>query len=237
MPARRPPLGSLYERLDELLARAGRPTLLVPAVASEPSTVALLSGSFDPMTIAHAALAEAATARADLVLLVYSARTLPKAGEGPPSLLSRRDRLRSMEAFARDRSQILPALASHGLLVEQADAAHVRFPRARLFLVVGSDKALQILDQKWYPDPGAALSRLFGLAGVLYADRSGEEGLVERTLARPENRVWRSSFERLPIPSEVAAVSSRDVRDRLRRGEDVRFLVPQQVHPFLPQPG
>ena len=211
--------------------------LLVPAVATDPPTVAQLSGSFDPLTIANAALADAATARADLVLLVYSARTLPKDGEGPPPLLSARDRIRSMEAFARNRSGILPALASHGLLVEQAEAARLRFPRARLFLAMGSDKALQILDPKWYPDPEAARSRLFGLASVLYADRSAEEGLVERTLARPENRRWRSSFERLAIRPEVAAVSSRDVRDRLTRGEDVRPLVPPQVHPFLPQSG
>lgn len=211
--------------------------LFVPAVASDPPTVALLSGSFDPMTIAHAALADAAAARADLVLLVYAARTLPKDGEAVPPLLSGRDRLRTMEAFARDRPKLLPALASHGLLVEQAEAARLRFPLARLFLIMGSDKALQILDPKWYPDPEAALSRLFGLASVLYADRSGEEGLVERTLARPEHGAWRSSFERLPIPPEVAAVSSREVRDRLLRGEDVRPLVPPQAHPFLPQPG
>ncbi len=139
-----------------------------------------------------------------------------------------------MEAFARGRRGILPALASHGLLLEQAEAARRRFPRARLLLAMGSDKALQILDPTWYPDPEAALSRLFGLAGVLYADRWDEEGLVERTLARPENRRWRASFERLPIPPDVAAVSSRDVRERLTRGEDVRPLVPPQVVPFLP---
>ena len=52
MPPRRPPVGSLYERLDELLARAERPVLFVPAVATDPPIVALLSGSFDPMTIA-----------------------------------------------------------------------------------------------------------------------------------------------------------------------------------------
>jgi nicotinic acid mononucleotide adenylyltransferase len=233
MARRRSSTASLYERLDELLRRADRPTLLVPAATAEPSTLALLSGSFDPITIAHAALAEAAATMADLVLLLYSVRTLPKEGPAPSPLLSERDRLRALEAFAAGRRRILPALVSHGLLVEQAEAAERRFPRSRLFLAMGSDKALQVLDPTWYQDRDGALGRLFSLATVLYTDREGEEGLVEAALSRPKNRRWRHAFERLPVPPEVAGVSSRDVRERLARGEDVSDLVPPEVHPFL----
>jgi nicotinic acid mononucleotide adenylyltransferase len=237
MPRRRSSATSLYERLDELLRRADRPTLLVPAATAEASSVALLSGSFDPITIAHAALAEVAAERVDLVLLVYSIRTLPKEGPAPSPLLSERDRLRSLEAFAGSRTSILPALVSHGLLVEQAEAAGRRFPKARLFLAMGSDKALQVLDPKWYGDRNEALDRLFSLAGLLYADRAGEEGAVDAVLSQPGNRRWGPSFERLPVPPEVAVVSSREVRERLARREDVSDLVPPEVRPFLPRPG
>jgi nicotinic acid mononucleotide adenylyltransferase len=196
----------------------------------------MLSGSFDPVTIGHAALADAAADRADLILLVYSVRTLPKEGHGPPPLFSERDRLRALEAFARSRRQVVPALASHGLLAEQAEAARRRFPSARLFLVMGSDKAIQVLDPKWYADREEVLNRLFAHARVLYAERLGHEGLVEERLALPENVPWRSSFERLEVSPEMAGVSSRDVRERLSRGEDVSPLVPPEVHPFLPPP-
>jgi nicotinamide-nucleotide adenylyltransferase len=227
---------SLYDRLDDLLRRTERPTLLVPAAASDPRAVALLSGSFDPITVGHAALADAAADRADLVLLVYSVRTLPKEGPASSPLLSDRDRLRALEAFAQSRPRVLPALASHGLLAEQGEAARRRFPAARLFLVMGSDKALQVLDPKWYRDREEVLTRLFDHAVVLYADRSGHEGAVGERLARPENAPWRSSFERLDVPPDVAEVSSREVRERLSWGEDVSALVPPEVRPFLPRP-
>jgi nicotinamide-nucleotide adenylyltransferase len=220
------------ERVEEL-RRADRPTLLVPGNPGEPRSVAMLAGSFDPMTIAHAALADAAAERAEVVLLVHSVRTLPKEGVTSPPLLSEPDRLRSLEAFGRGRPRIVPALASHGLLVEQAEAARSRFPRSELFLVMGSDKALQLLDPKWYEDRDRSLARLFGHAHVLFADRSGEEGLVDGALARPENARWRSSFERLAIRPALAPVSSRQVRERLARGEDVLPLVPIEVHPFI----
>jgi nicotinic acid mononucleotide adenylyltransferase len=230
MPSTRPGPSSLT---DELLRGAERPTLLVSGAVADPASVALLSGSFDPLTVAHAALAEAASDRADLVLLVYSVRTLPKEGPAPPPLLSEGDRLRSLEAFARDRPKVLPSLASHGLLAEQAEAARVRFPAARLFLVMGSDKALQLLDPKWYAGRDEVLGRLFGHAEVMYADRSGQEGAVGRALARPENVAWRSRFERLALRPEIAAVASREVRERLARGEDVTWLVPAEVHRFI----
>jgi nicotinic acid mononucleotide adenylyltransferase len=239
MPRRRPAPSSLYERLDDLLLRTERPTLFVPAAAADPGSVALLSGSFDPITIGHAALAEAAADRADLILLVYSVRTLPK--EGPASaaapLLSEGDRLRALEAFVESRERVIPALASHGLLAEQAEAARRRFPAASLFLVMGSDKALQVLDPKWYGDRDEVLARLFDRAVLLYADRTGHEGVVEERLAQPENVRWQSSFERLDVPPDVAEVSSRDVRERLSRGEDVSSLVPPEALPFLPRPG
>jgi nicotinic acid mononucleotide adenylyltransferase len=220
------------ERVEELRG-ADHPTLLVAGNPGVPRSVALLAGSFDPMTIAHSALADAAAERAELVLLVYSVRTLPKEGVLPPPLLSERDRLRSLEAFARGRPRIVPALASHGLLAEQAEAARSRFPRSDLFLVMGSDKALQVLDPKWYEDRDRSIARLFGHASVLFADRSGEEGLVDEVLARPENGRWRSSFERLAIRPALAPVSSRQVRERLARGEDVRPMVPIEVQPFI----
>jgi nicotinate-nucleotide adenylyltransferase len=236
MPSRRPAAPSLYERLDDLLRGAERPRLLVPAATVDPPTVALLSGSFDPITVAHAALVDAAADRADLVLLVYSVRTLPKESQAPPPLLSERDRLRALEAFAQARDRVVPALVSHGLLVEQAEAARSRFPQARLLLVMGSDKALQMLDPRWYADRDEALARLFARADVLYADRAGEEGAVEQALDRSENRAWRTKLQRLPLRPDVAAVSSGDVRERLARGEDVRLSVPPEVRPFLPGP-
>jgi hypothetical protein len=99
---------------------------------------------------------------------------------------------------------------------------------------MGSDKVLQILDPSWYEDRDAALESMMGMARVLYAVRTGDERNVERTLSLPGNVRWRDRFERLPVRPEVAEVSSRTVRDLVRKGRDVSPLVPPEILEFLP---
>ncbi|MDP8956636.1 MAG: hypothetical protein M3N24_06735 [Actinomycetota bacterium] len=223
-----------FEQKLERLRRAEVPTLVVephsqPAVGS----VALLSGSFDPMTVAHAALADAASRVVDLVLLVYSARTLPKEGGAPPSLLREMERLDVLERFCRRRHKTALALSSHGLLAEQVAAARTVFPTQPLFLVMGSDKVLQVLDPKWYEDRAATLDALFREASILYADRAGEERAVEAALKRPANAAWAGRFTRLDVAADVAAVSSRSVRTLLEAGKEVTGLVVEEARPYL----
>jgi nicotinate-nucleotide adenylyltransferase len=199
----------------------------------EPRSVALLSGSFDPLTIGHVALAEAALGHAQLVLLVYSVRPLPKEAEAPPPLLSEDQRLAVLEAFCATRPGLEPALCSHGLLAEQVEAAAARFPASDLALVMGSDKVRQMLDPGWYEDPGGVLGPLFSRSKVLYAVRAGEDGLVEEMLGQPGNALWRSRFEPLDVAPDIAAVSSRLVRERLASGHDVSHLVPAEAMALL----
>ncbi|MGH2766723.1 MAG: hypothetical protein ACRDKA_12535, partial [Actinomycetota bacterium] len=86
----------------ERAGRPGRPRVEIlggppPAVAS----VGMVAGSFDPMTVAHAALAGALGT--ELGLLVWSPATLPKQpgprGAAAPPLLEPEDRLRSLVAW------------------------------------------------------------------------------------------------------------------------------------------
>ena len=219
--------------LDEL-RHADRPRLVaVPDPVEAPASVALLAGSFDPPTIAHAAMAEAAFAHVDHVLLVYSARTLPKEGEASPPLLPEVARLETLERVARMRPGLAVGLCSHGLIAEQVEAAAIAFPDAKLAVVLGSDKLLQLLDHRWYEDRDAALDAMFGRARVLYAVRSGDEESVEAALRTDER--WRQGIDRLDVPPSIAPVSSRDVRDRIRRGEDVAALVPPEARFAVPR--
>jgi nicotinate-nucleotide adenylyltransferase len=226
--------------LEELLAElrsADRPRLVLrpEPLRRGPKRVALVAGSFDPMTVAHAALAEAAMERADLAVLLYSARTLPK--EGPPlgPLLSEPERIAALDAFCRNRTRMVVGLCSHGLLADQVEAARDRFPPARLILVMGSDKLLQLLDHRWYGDRDAVLDVLFRESEVLFALRSGDEDAVQEVLAGLKDSPWRSRLTQLQVPPSLAAVSSRVVRERLRRGEDVGPLVPPEARSFLPR--
>jgi len=207
---------------------------MVVDTVGRPRSVALLSGSFDPPTVGHVGLAEAAAEGSELVVLVYSVRTLPKEGATSPPLLSEQERVQALEVLCGGGSRRLAAaVCSHGLLLDQAAAAALRFPGAVLHVVVGSDKALQMLDPRWYDDRDGALERLFALADVRYAVRGGDEGAVEAALELPENTRWRGRFRRLEIAPEISAVSSRYVRDRVRAGGDVTDLVPPEVLSYL----
>jgi nicotinamide-nucleotide adenylyltransferase len=200
---------------------------------ANPASVGLLSGSFDPPTAGHEELARAAGRRLDLVVLVVSARTLPKEAGTATALLDDGARLRALEAFVRARSGLALGLASHGLLSEQAVAAAERFPRARRSLVMGSDKLVQLLDPGWYEDRGAALTALFAAADVLVAEREGDGTAMAEALREAARLGWAEWIARLDADPRVAAVSSRTVRDGARAGADVSDLVPPEVLPYV----
>lgn len=218
----------------ERARRPGPPRLEVLGRApARPRTAGLVAGSYDPMTEAHAALAEALDA--ELTLLVWSPATLPKesgpGGDPAPPLLEPEERIASMLAWCAARPGTGVAICSHGLLADQVQAAVTAFPGARLVLGVGSDKVLQLLDPGWYEDRDGALAGLFSQADVVYAVRRGDEERLRHVLAGEPS--WANRFRRLDLHSEVAALSSRAVRLAVRRGQDVTHAVPAEVLPFV----
>jgi nicotinamide-nucleotide adenylyltransferase len=211
--------------------RPGGPTLEILGASPPPvRSAGLVAGSFDPMTVAHRALAEAL--ETDLTLLVWSPATLPKeegpGGDPSPPLLQPEDVLASLLAWCEPRPWARVAVCSHGLLADQVEAAAAAFPGARLVLGMGSDKVLQLLDPRWYRDRDAVLERLLERAEVAAAPRAGHamESVVRRT-------PWPDRIRTLRLPAELAAVSSRAVREAVRAGQDVSALVPAEILPFV----
>jgi nicotinic acid mononucleotide adenylyltransferase len=194
--------------------------------------VGLVSGSFDPMTVAHAALAWALRAEAaDAVLLVYSPRTMPKDVGAEPPLLRPEERLASVGAWCASRPGFHPAICSHGLYVDQVEAASRAFPAVEIVLGLGADKLLQLFDPSWYEEGDRVLDPLFERAVVAYAPRAGRE--VEGIIA--EHGRWATRVRPLALPEDLGQVSSTEVRRRLRAGEDWATWVPTEVVRFLPR--
>lgn len=181
------------------------------------------------MTIAHAAIAEAAGFTDDLVVLVTSGSTLPKEGQVEDALFSPEQRARAVRAWCEIRDGFVHAICSHGLLADQVRAARVAFPHAALSVFCGSDKLLQLFDPKWYEDRDQVLGALFGEATVTYAMRAGDRSAVAAALADPANRRWRARCRKLPSDPSLASVSSREVRRRVRSGAAWRDFVPPEV--------
>jgi nicotinic acid mononucleotide adenylyltransferase len=229
-------MGALEAALDRMRA-VGAPAieLITERPAAPPRSVGLLSGSFDPITVAHVRLAEAALATSDLVVFVYSVRTLPKEGRGAEqaSLLTELERLEALSHVCAGDARFAAAVCSRGLLVEQVEAAAAAFPGAELSVVVGSDKLLQLFDPRWYEDSDAATSALLSRALVRFGIRSGDERAVRRLLRRDDLGPRLDRLRPLDVPPEVAAVSSSHVRDLIRRELDVSELIPEEARPIV----
>lgn len=217
------------------VAEAPALELLAPSEPGRPRMLGLVAGSFDPLTRGHGALADALRAEgAELVLFVYSPRTRPKAKQAHEAelpLLAEEDRVASLLAYCEGREWLGVALCSHGLYVDQVEAAGATFPNAEIVVGVGSDKVLQILDPSWYEELEDALARLFTRARVLYAVRPGDEARLAPALAA--HRGWQTRMLSIELPDEVRDLSSRAVRRVFREGNDVSRAVPAEVLPFL----
>lgn len=123
-------------------------------------------GSFNPPTVAHLAIAEAAVARAGLhrLDLVVSRSALGKEDLSIPSVS---DRLEVLRAVADTRPWLDVAVTDARLICDIAQGYDV--------VVLGADKWAQVRDPAWYGESvaarDAALSRL---PRVLVAPRAGE---------------------------------------------------------------
>jgi nicotinate-nucleotide adenylyltransferase len=147
-------------------------------------------GSFDPPTIAHLAVADAARRHAGLarVDLVVSRRTLGKDHLDDATVARR---VAALEAVAANRPWLGVRVAEGGLVADIAEGYDA--------VVMGADKWAQVIDPTWYG--GSAVARdaaVARLPRVLVAPRAGE---------RP------GGVELLDLPDHLADVSATAVRD------------------------
>jgi nicotinic acid mononucleotide adenylyltransferase len=130
----------------------------------------LLAGTFNPFTRAHAALAVAGhRAGCDPVVLAMAPVSLAKEGLERAHPVDRLDWVRS---WARRYPWAVVAVASHPLLVDMAEAL-ARVTGGEVALLLGADKAAQLVEARWYADPAAAMERLERTASLLVAERAG----------------------------------------------------------------
>lgn len=178
-----------------------------------PRRLAILAGSFNPPTLAHIALAQAALTKADEVLFVVP-RAFPHKEYTGASLDQRVAMLRKATAGG---ARFSIAISDGGLFVEIAREARVYYPESDLWFVCGRDAAERIVN--WdYGEP-EAFSRMLDGFGLLVARRQGE-------YTPPAE--FAHGIEILPF-EKYDEHSSTEVRRRLERGEPWRMLVPAAI--------
>jgi nicotinic acid mononucleotide adenylyltransferase len=175
----------------------------------------LLAGTFNPLTRAHAALAMAGhRASCERVVLAVAPASLDKEGLERAHPV---DRLDWVRGWARRRPWAVAAVSSRPLLVDMAEALG-RMTGGQVVLLLGTDKAAQLVEPRYYEDVEAALARLGRAASLLVAERPGPRPVPLPLRAAP-----------LPTPAWARDRSSTEVREAARRHEPLDQLVPRQV--------
>lgn len=219
-----PALAQLQRLIDQCDPAAPPTANILTSInaLSRARRICLLTGSFNPLTVAHVALAAAAreAARLDLMIWACAAVTIDKEGVSRASLS---DRLQQLVAYVASRTlsgDNLQVLLNRGLYVDQASAIRPLLHRdAALFILVGFDKIVQIFDHTYYTDRTASLDALFAQARLLVAPRAGAgKAELEALLAQPENTPYADHVQFVPVPPEYADDSSTEARRLAEQG-------------------
>jgi nicotinate (nicotinamide) nucleotide adenylyltransferase len=180
-----------------------------------PSRLAVFSAAFNPPTVAHLALADAALAAVDEVLFVLP-RRFPHKDYDEVGL---EDRLRLVLRATEKEPRFAVAVSDGGLFLEIARECRQAYrPGVELWFLCGRDAAERIAG--WdYGEPGA-FTRQLEEYGLLVADRGG---------AYEPPAAYRDRIRRLPLDRAYGDVSATMVREAVRGGLPWRHLVPPEI--------
>jgi nicotinate-nucleotide adenylyltransferase len=183
-------------------------------VAALPRHLAIFPGTFNPVTVAHLALADAALAIADEVVFVLP-RTFPHKTYSGASFAERVELL----CLALDRRVGFSIAASEGgLFMEIAEECRRAYGNIRLGFLCGRDAAERIAN--WDYGHPEAFEKMLRQFDFLVAARSGEYHPSE---------AHSKSFTGVEIGCNLDHVSASEIRARIAKGEAWEHLVPPGV--------
>jgi len=177
---------------------------------------ALFGGSFDPVHIGHLVVAEAAAEQLGGTVRFVPAREQPFKRAAHGATPEQRAEMLDLAVAGNPRlavERIELGLAAPSYTVRTLQALARREPGNRFTLLLGADAAQEL--PSWHE-----VEALPGLADLVVFARPGasvpRHPLIERVLEVP-----------------AVGVSATMIRDRVRRGRSIRYLVPDAVRDYI----
>ncbi len=182
---------------------------------NKPHRLGVLPGTFNPVTVAHLALAEAALTVVDEVVFVLPRHFPHKTYSGAGF----EQRVELLDLVLAGEPRFSAAISQGGLFVEIARECREAYGAdVRLSFLCGRDAAERIAN--WDYGHAGAFQEMLTKFDFLVAARGGEY-CPPHSLSR--------SFARLELNGAFNHVSASDVRARIGRGEPWEHLVPPAV--------
>ena len=181
----------------------------------------ILGGTFDPIHSGHLILAEQLKEELKLQKVIFIPSANPPHKENH-FVSSAKDRLKMVKIAIRDNPDFLISaieLKREGksYTIDTLSQIKKLYKDSGLFFLLGSDAIDEFPTWK-EPD------KIFQKVKVVIALRPGFNRI------NPENRFVKKS---LLIPINGLNISSSQIRERVRKGKSIRYLVPQAVEEFI----
>jgi nicotinate-nucleotide adenylyltransferase len=187
----------------------------------------VLGGAYNPITLAHLAMADTVVQRFDLHEMLFLLPQVP-----PHKTIfgaSLAQRLEMMQLAVKGRPYASVGLSTHGLFIDIYQAVQDIYPpQSEVFFVTGRDAAERILTWN-YDDAEAALRQMLTSFQLIVCDREGVFDLPDDPLLTP----YRDRMHRCPLAADLDQVSSTAVRDRCAAGASLEDLVPPAVARYI----
>ncbi|MEO8370984.1 MAG: hypothetical protein ABI806_17510 [Candidatus Solibacter sp.] len=183
---------------------------------AQPKRIGVFPGSFNPVTVAHLAVAGAALNVVDEVVFVLPREFPHKTYSGA----SFSQRLAVLASAVREFPRFSIAAADGGLFLEiSAECREAYGSDVRQSFLCGRDAAERIVN--WDYGRAGALQEMLGQFDFLVAARHGE--YVAPTVEGVDGA---AAFQRLDLSGDYDPVSASEVRERIAQGLPWEHLVP-----------
>lgn len=195
--------------------------------ASMELRVGLLGGTFDPIHNAHLFMGELAADELALTQVIFMPAGVPphKIGETVTPAAHRLAMVRlAIQDSARFKASDLEiSQESPSYTIETVRTLLAELDRGTaLYLVIGSDSLLELRTWRDHDE-------LMSLVRLAVYPRPG--------FPPPEDLPWRERVKLLPADGLGFDLSSSEIRERVRAGRSIRYLVPRAVERYIEDNG
>jgi nicotinate-nucleotide adenylyltransferase len=233
------------DRLRELIRRtraSSEPVIeFLRRTDEDGRRVGVFASSFNPITSAHIEMMQRAVREFELreMLALAGAANADKTSYQ----CALEDRLAMLWTALKDYRVVSIGLSSHAYFVDVIQALERSYPAGtEFYLVVGFDTFERVLDREdvytrryhqHFADRTEALRFLLERARLVVAGRAGSTQRDVFALIAEEPHELAANILYLDLPSEVAARSATEVRNRVSSGDSIAGLVPPAVERYI----